>query len=202
MLPRSSASTKLARKGSTHQDQCPDPKRAEEDSCRAWSAKRDEEEVKEIVRKLRENGVEAVAVCLLHSYANPENEQRTGEMIKEVWPGVDVSLSYQVAREVQQTLQRYKELKDIIAILGVEELTQEDRIIVSRARKIQKFLSQPFFVASEFTGKEGRFVKLEDTIKGFSEIIDGECEEIPEQAFYMAGTIEEVKERARQIDQE
>lgn len=109
---------------------------------------------------------------------------------------------YQVAREVQRILQRYKELKDIIAILGVEELTDEDRTIVSRARKIQKFLSQPFFVASEFTGKEGRFVKLQDTIEGFSQIISGACDEFPEQIFYMAGTIDEVKERKKLIHAE
>ncbi len=106
---------------------------------------------------------------------------------------------YQVAREVQRILQRYKELKDIIAILGVEELTEQDRILVSRARKIQKFLSQPFFVASEFTGRGGCFVKLKDTIEGFSGIISGKCDELPEQIFYMAGTIEEVKERAENL---
>ncbi|MFH1645608.1 MAG: F0F1 ATP synthase subunit beta, partial [Candidatus Omnitrophota bacterium] len=103
---------------------------------------------------------------------------------------------YKVARDVQHILQRYKDLKDIIAILGIEELTEEDKQIVSRARKIQRFLSQPFFVAEEFTGKEGRYVKIEDTIKGFSKIIKGECDEIPEQAFYMAGAIEEVIQRA------
>lgn len=107
---------------------------------------------------------------------------------------------YQIAREVQRILQRYKDLKDIIAILGIEELTEEDKIIVARARKIQRFLSQPFFVAEEFTGKEGRYVKLEDTLKGFSKIIKGELDSVPEQAFYMAGTIEEVLQRAEGIE--
>lgn len=100
---------------------------------------------------------------------------------------------YRVARGVQQVLQRYKELKDIIAILGVEELSEEDKLIVGRARRIQKFLSQPFFVAETFTGKKGTYVKREDTIKGFSAIIEGKYDDVPEQAFYMKGTIEEVK---------
>ncbi|HEY4832593.1 MAG TPA: F0F1 ATP synthase subunit beta, partial [Waddliaceae bacterium] len=99
---------------------------------------------------------------------------------------------YQVARDVQKILQRYKDLQDIIAILGIDELSEEDRLIVSRARRIQKFLSQPFFVAETFTGKPGRFVKLSDTIKGFKMIADGELDNIPEQAFYMTGSIDEV----------
>jgi F-type H+-transporting ATPase subunit beta len=99
---------------------------------------------------------------------------------------------YRVARKVQMILQRYKELKDIIAILGVEELNPEDKLIVSRARKIQKFLSQPFFVADTFTGKAGAYVKREDTIKGFGDIAEGKLDQVPEQAFYMKGTIEEV----------
>lgn len=103
---------------------------------------------------------------------------------------------YNVARAVQKVLQRYKDLQDIIVILGIDELSQEDRLIVSRARKIQKFLSQPLFVAETFTGKQGRFVKLQDTIKGFKMIIDGEMDAIPEQAFYMVGPIEEVLEKA------
>jgi F-type H+-transporting ATPase subunit beta len=106
---------------------------------------------------------------------------------------------YTVAREVQKILQRYKDLKDIIAILGVEELTEEDKLIVARARKLQRFLSQPFFVAAEFTGLEGRYVKMEDTIKGFRKIISGEMDEIPEQAFYMVGTVEEVLKKAERI---
>jgi len=101
---------------------------------------------------------------------------------------------YSVARNVQQILQRYKDLQDIIAILGIDELSEEDKLIVGRARRIQKFLSQPFFVAEAFTGKSGRFVKLEDTIKGFKRIVEGEFDHIPEQAFYMAGGIDEVLE--------
>ena len=101
---------------------------------------------------------------------------------------------YNTARRVQEILQRYKDLQDIIAILGVDELSEEDRLIVSRARKIQKFLSQPFFVAEAFTNKPGRFVKLEDTIKSFKRLADGELDEIPEQAFYMVGGLDEVFE--------
>lgn len=106
---------------------------------------------------------------------------------------------YTVAREVQKILQRYKELQDIIAILGMEELTEEDKLIVSRARKIQRFLSQPFHVAEQFTGMKGKYVKLSDTIKGFKEIIAGKCDDLPEQAFYMVGGIEEVYEKAEQL---
>jgi len=106
---------------------------------------------------------------------------------------------YETARSVQRILQRYKELKDIIAILGVEELTEEDKRIVSRARKIQRFLSQPFFVAEEFTGLKGKFIKLEDTIEGFSQIVEGKVDELPEQAFYMVGTIEEAKDKAQRL---
>ena len=103
---------------------------------------------------------------------------------------------YKVARGVQEILQKYASLQDIIAILGMDELSEDDRIVVSRARKIQKFLSQPFFVAEVFTGKPGRFVKLEDTIKGFKGILEGIYDDIPEQAFYMVGTIEEALEKA------
>lgn len=102
-------------------------------------------------------------------------------------------LHYRTAREVQQVLQRYKDLQDIIAILGMEELSDEDKITVSRARKLQKFLSQPFFVAETFTGTEGKYVKLTDTIRGFREILDGKHDEKSEQAFYMKGSIDEVK---------
>jgi len=101
---------------------------------------------------------------------------------------------YNVARKVQQILQRYKDLQDIIAILGVDELSEEDRMTVSRARKIQRFLSQPFFVAEAFTNRPGRFVKLEDTIKAFKRLADGELDDIPEQAFYMTGGLDEVME--------
>ncbi|MBI1750501.1 MAG: F0F1 ATP synthase subunit beta [Acidobacteria bacterium] len=106
---------------------------------------------------------------------------------------------YTVARAVKSVLQRYKDLQDIIAILGIEELSDEDKLIVARARKIQKFLSQPFFVAEQFTGFKGRYVKVEDTIKGFKGIVEGKYDEIPEQAFYMKGTIEEVLEAAEKM---
>ncbi|MCY1036928.1 F0F1 ATP synthase subunit beta [Corallococcus sp. BB11-1] len=106
---------------------------------------------------------------------------------------------YAVARRVQGILQRYKELQDIIAILGMDELSEEDKLSVARARKIQRFLSQPFFVAKVFTGKEGRYVKLADTIRGFKEIADGKHDDIPESAFYMAGDINEVMENARKL---
>jgi F-type H+-transporting ATPase subunit beta len=106
---------------------------------------------------------------------------------------------YAVARGVQQTLQRYKDLKDIIAILGMDELSEDDKLVVARARKIQKFLSQPFFVASQFTGKEGRYVPLKESIDGFREILSGELDDLPEQAFYMVGNIEEAKANARKL---
>jgi F-type H+-transporting ATPase subunit beta len=106
---------------------------------------------------------------------------------------------YNIAREVQRILQRYKDLQDIIAILGMDELTEEDKALVARARKIQKYLSQPFFVAETFTGTPGKYVKVEDTIKGFKEIIDGKMDNIPEQAFYMVGAIEEVYEKAEKM---
>ncbi len=106
---------------------------------------------------------------------------------------------YQVAREVQQILQKYKELQDIIAILGMEELSDEDKVTVSRARKIQRFLSQPFHVAEVFTGKPGKYVKIEDTVRGFKEICEGKHDDIPEQAFYMKGSIEEAVEAAKEM---
>ncbi|MDY7033425.1 MAG: F0F1 ATP synthase subunit beta [Thermodesulfobacteriota bacterium] len=106
---------------------------------------------------------------------------------------------YGVAREVQSVLQRYKNLQDIIAILGMEELSEEDKLVVSRARKIQRFLSQPFFVAQEFTGTPGVYVKLEDTIKGFKELVEGKHDDLPEQAFYMVGTIEQAQEKAEKL---
>lgn len=106
---------------------------------------------------------------------------------------------YAVAREVQRILQRYKDLQDIIAILGMDELSDEDKLIVARARKIQRFLSQPFFVAEQFTGTPGKYVKLQDTIKGFKEIVEGKHDDIPEQAFYMVGTIEEALEKAKKL---
>ncbi len=106
---------------------------------------------------------------------------------------------YQVAHDVQAVLQRYKDLQDIIAILGIDELSEEDKLTVARARKIQKFLSQPFFVAAQFTGLEGKYVKREDTVKSFRAIVDGQLDEIPEQAFYMVGPIEEVYEKAEKL---
>ena len=106
---------------------------------------------------------------------------------------------YNVARNVQGILQKYKDLQDIIAILGMEELSDEDRLTVTRARKIQKFLSQPFFVAEQFTGTPGKYVKLEDTIRSFKEVIEGKHDDVPEQAFYMVGDIEEVLEKAKKM---
>jgi F-type H+-transporting ATPase subunit beta len=106
---------------------------------------------------------------------------------------------YTVARAVKSVLQRYKELQDIIAILGIEELSDEDKQTVARARRIQRFLSQPFFVAAQFTGIEGKYVKIEDTIRGFKEIVEGKHDDLPEQAFYMVGTIEEAREKAQQM---
>ncbi len=106
---------------------------------------------------------------------------------------------YDVARSVQGTLQRYKELKDIIAILGMDELSEDDKLIVSRARKIQRFLSQPFFVAETFTGAPGKYVSLKDTVSGFKAIVNGEYDHLPEQAFYMVGTIDEAVEKAKKL---
>jgi len=106
---------------------------------------------------------------------------------------------YLVARSVQLILQRYKDLQDIIAILGMDELSEEDKLTVGRARKIQRFLSQPFFVAAQFTGTEGKFVTVKDTVRGFKEILDGKHDELPEQAFYMVGGIEEAVEKARRL---
>jgi F-type H+-transporting ATPase subunit beta len=106
---------------------------------------------------------------------------------------------YDVARSVQEILQRNKELQDIIAILGIDELTEEDKLTVQRARKVERFLSQPFFVAEQFTGRKGKYVKLEDTIRGFKEIVEGKCDSFPEQAFYMSGTLEEVTEKAAKM---
>ena len=114
-------------------------------------------------------------------------------------PNVVGNEHYDVAQAVKRVLQRNKELQDIIAILGVEELSEEDKLIVARARKIQRFLSQPFHVAEQFTGTPGCYVKLSDTIRGFREIVDGQHDDLPEQAFYMVGTIEEAQERAREL---
>lgn len=106
---------------------------------------------------------------------------------------------YQVARRVQEVLQRYKQLQEIIAILGMDELSEEDKLVVARARKVQRFLSQPFHVAEQFTGTPGKYVPIKETIEAFKEVIDGNMDDIPEQAFYMVGNLEEVKEKAKQI---
>jgi F-type H+-transporting ATPase subunit beta len=117
-------------------------------------------------------------------------------------PGIVGEEHYRVARKVQQTLQRYKELQDIIAILGMDELSEEDKLTVARARKIERFLSQPFHVAETFTGTPGVYVKLADTIKAFGLLVDGQLDDLPEQAFYMVGTLEEVKAKAERLANE
>jgi F-type H+-transporting ATPase subunit beta len=114
-------------------------------------------------------------------------------------PNVLGAEHYRVARQVQVTLQKYKDLQDIIAILGMDELSEEDKLTVSRARKIQRFLSQPFFVAAQFTGTEGKFVTVADTVRGFKEILEGKHDDLPEQAFYMVGGIDEVVEKAKKL---
>jgi len=106
---------------------------------------------------------------------------------------------YRTARAVQLTLQRYKDLQDIIAILGVEELSEDDKRTVARARKIQRFLSQPFFVAEVFTGAPGKYVTLAETVRGFREVVEGKHDELPEQAFYMVGGIDEAVEKAKRL---
>ncbi len=117
-------------------------------------------------------------------------------------PNVVGEEHYNVAREVQNILQRYKDLQDIIAILGIDELSEDDKITVARARKIQRFLSQPFFVAEQFTGRPGRYVKLSDTIASFKELIEGKCDDMPEQAFYMVGNLDEAREQAEKMKSE
>ena len=109
---------------------------------------------------------------------------------------------YNIARRVQEVLQQYKSLQDIIAILGMDELSEEDKLVVTRARKIQRFLSQPFFVAEVFTGSPGVLVSLEDTIKGFKGITEGKYDDLPEAAFYMVGTIEEAIEKSKKLAKE
>ena len=118
---------------------------------------------------------------------------------RQLDPNVIGHEHYDTARRVQSTLQKYKELKDIIAILGMDELSEEDKLAVSRARKIERFFSQPFHVAEVFTGSPGKYVSLKDTIRGFKGIVDGEYDHLPEQAFYMVGTIEEAAEKAKKI---
>jgi len=116
-------------------------------------------------------------------------------------PQIVGEVHYGIARQVQKTLQRYKDLQDIIAILGMDELSEDDKLVVARARKIQRFLSQPFFVAAQFTGLTGKFVPLKETIAGFQEILSGALDELPEQAFYMVGNVEEAKAKAAQLKQ-
>jgi F-type H+-transporting ATPase subunit beta len=118
---------------------------------------------------------------------------------RQVDPNVVGEDHYSTTRAVQSVLQRYKELRDIIAILGMDELSPEDKLAVGRARKIQRFLSQPFHVAEVFTGSPGKYVTLKDTIKGFKMIVSGECDSLPEQAFYMVGPIEEAFEKAKTL---
>lgn len=153
----------------------------------------------------------APATAFAHLDATTNLERSIAEM--GIYPAVDPLAStsrildprvigdehYQVARTVQNILQRYKDLQDIIAILGIDELSEEDKLTVSRARKIQKFLSQPFFVAEQFTGIPGKYVSIEETIRGFKELCEGKHDEVPEQAFYMLGSIEEVLERAEEM---
>jgi len=156
----------------------------------------------------------APATTFAHLDATTELSRAISEL--GIYPAVDPLVSsstilapevlgeehYNVARGVQEILQRYKELQDIIAILGMDELSDEDRLTVGRARKIQKFLSQPFFVAQQFTGLEGRYVEVEDTVRSFKGILDGQFDHLPEQAFYMVGSIEDVVEKAKGMDEE
>ena len=120
----------------------------------------------------------------------------TSRQLDPLVVGVD---HYETARAVQGTLQRYRELRDIIAIMGMDDLAPEDKLAVARARKIQRFLSQPFHVAEVFTGSPGKYVTLAETIRGFKMIVNGECDHLPEQAFYMVGTIDEAFEKAKKI---
>ncbi|MDB4976647.1 MAG: synthase subunit beta, partial [Myxococcaceae bacterium] len=114
-------------------------------------------------------------------------------------PGIIGNRHYYTARKVQSTLQRYKDLQDIIASLGIEELSEEDRQVVDRARKVERFLSQPFFVAQQFTGLDGRYVPLEQTISAFEEILAGKLDDLPEQAFYLVGNLDDVRAKAKKL---
>jgi F-type H+-transporting ATPase subunit beta len=115
-------------------------------------------------------------------------------------PNIVSELHYKTAQQVRQTLQKYKELQEIIAILGIDELSEEDRLTVGRARRVERFLSQPFFVAEVFTGLTGKYVSLNDSVSGFSRILGGEFDALPEQAFYLVGTIEDVIEKANTLN--
>ena len=128
-----------------------------------------------------------------------ESGAEVGPTSRILDPNVIGEEHYQVARDVQEILQRYKDLQDIIAILGMDELSEEDKLVVTRARKVERFLSQPFFVAEAFTGIDGKYVKLADTITGFKELCAGKHDDVPEQAFYMVGTMEEALEKARKL---
>jgi len=153
----------------------------------------------------------APATAFIHLDANTVLSRRIVE--KGIYPAVDPLESssrllapelvgerhYNVAMEVKRILQRYKDLQDIIAILGMDELSEDDKLLVQRARKIERFLSQPFFVAEQFTGSAGKYVKLEDTIRSFEGLIKGEYDAYPEQAFYMVGSIEEAVEKAKKM---
>jgi F-type H+-transporting ATPase subunit beta len=136
------------------------------------------------------------AISELGIYPAVDPLDSTSRMLQPQYVG---ERHYKVARQVQETLQKYKALQDIIAILGMDELSEDDRRTVDRARKIQKFLSQPFFVAQQFTGLEGRLVKLEDTIAAFEEILSGALDKLPEQAFYLVGNIDDVKAKAERL---
>jgi F-type H+-transporting ATPase subunit beta len=114
-------------------------------------------------------------------------------------PNIVGTEHYNTTRECQQILQRFKDLQDIIAILGIDELSEDDKLVVSRARKIERFFSQPFFVAEIFTGTSGKYVPIKETVRGFREILDGKCDDLPEQAFMMAGTIDDVREKAEKL---
>lgn len=156
----------------------------------------------------------APATTFAHLDATTNLERRIAE--KAIYPAVDPLAStsrilspdvvgtehYDVARGVQEILQRYKELQDIIAILGMDDLSEEDKVVVNRARKLERFLSQPFFVAETFTGMPGKYVPLKETIRGFKEVLDGKHDDLPESAFYMVGTIEEAREKAEKLEQE
>ena len=142
-----------------------------------------------------------------HTTVQSVREQLTSarydlEQTRILAPAVIGDEHYQTARRVQVMLQKYKELQDIIAILGMEELSDEDKITVARARKLERFLSQPFHVAEVFTNTPGAFVKIEDTVKGFKEIIDGVHDDVPEQAFHMVGGIDSVLEKAKSLAEE
>jgi F-type H+-transporting ATPase subunit beta len=153
----------------------------------------------------------APATTFSHLDAYVYLERRIAE--KGIYPAVDPLAStsknldprvvgqehYQVAREVQQVLQRYRELQDIIAILGIDELSDEDKLIVARARKIERFLSQPNFVAEQFTGNPGRYVTVDETVAAFRELLSGNLDDIPEQAFYMCGGLDDVYEKAKKL---